>query len=220
MSNYKLIIFDFDGTLCATHEVIFFCIKRAYKAFNMTLPDHNFIERTIRAGFGTEKILRVLSPELSYPQIQHLLDSYEAIYLVEGEQESAPFSKVDEVLAKLYSTGFILTVVSNKPVIALDAALERFRIKQYIAMVIGDTKTLRKKPDPMAYVDFIKPKFNEVDPKEVLMIGDTSVDLLFAQNIGANSCWAEYGYGDEKTCRALNPTYTIRHLTDILDILL
>ena len=219
MSNYKLIILDFDGTLCATHEVVLFCIKRAYKTLSLILPDYDVVDKTIRAGLGTEKTLRVLSPELSHMEIQHLLDNYEAIYLAEGEQKSALFSKVDEVLVKLYSAGFILTVVSNKPVFALDAALERFQLKQYIAMVIGDTKTLRKKPDPMAYIDFIKPKFKEVDPQEILMIGDTSVDLLFAQNIGASSCWAEYGFGDKKTCRALNPTYTIKNLTDVLSIL-
>ena len=72
----------------------------------------------------------------------------------------------------------------------------------------------------MAYTDFIQPKFKEIDPKQILMVGDTPADLLFAQNIGADSCWAEYGYGDAKTCRALNPTYTIKHLTDILAILL
>ena len=111
-------------------------------------------------------------------------------------------------------------MVSNKAVAAVNTALERFQLKQYITAVVGDTKTLRKKPDPMAYTDFIQPKFKEIDPKQILMVGDTPADLLFAQNIGADSCWAEYGYGDAKTCRALNPTYTIKHLTDILAILL
>jgi HAD superfamily hydrolase (TIGR01549 family) len=140
--------------------------------------------------------------------------------LAEGEDKSAPFPKVAETLAKLYAAGFILTVVSNKAVAAVDTALERFQLKQYIRMVIGDTKTLRKKPDPMAYTDYIKPKFKHINPKQILMIGDTPADLLFAQNIGADSCWAEYGYGDEKACLALQPTYAIKQLANILAILL
>jgi phosphoglycolate phosphatase len=219
MNNYKLLILDFDGTLCATHEAILFCIKRTYQMLHMTVPGHDFIDETIRAGLGMEKTLLVLSPELTNKEIQYLLDKYEAIYLSEGKEKSAPFPKAAEILAKLYAAGFILTVVSNKAVAAVNTALERFQLKQYIALVIGDTKTLRKKPDPMAYTDFIKPKFKEIRPKEILMVGDTPADLLFAQNIGADSCWAEYGYGDEKTCRALNLTYTIRQLADILSIL-
>lgn len=220
MNNYKLLILDFDGTLCATHEAILFCIKRTYQTLHMTLPNHDFIDETIRAGLGMEKTLGVLSPNLTQQQIHHLLSIYEAIYLAEGEDKSAPFPKVAETLAKLYAAGFILTVVSNKAVAAVDTALERFQLKQYITMVIGDTKTLRKKPDPMAYTDYIKPKFKHINPKQILMIGDTPADLLFAENIGADSCWAEYGYGDEKACLALKPTYTIKQLANILAILL
>ncbi|MCH9754808.1 hypothetical protein A1D18_00225 [Candidatus Rickettsiella isopodorum] len=219
MNNYKLLILDFDGTLCATHEAILFCIKRTYETLHKTIPNHNFIDETIRAGLGMEKTLEVLSPDLTQQQIHHLLNTYETIYLAEGEDKSAPFPKAAETLAQLHAAGFILTVVSNKAVAAVDTALVRFELKQYIAMVIGDTKTLRKKPDPMAYTDFIKPKFNHINPTQILMVGDTPADLLFAKNIGADSCWAEYGYGDEKACLALHPTYTIKRLTDILAIL-
>ncbi len=219
MNNYKLLILDFDGTLCATHDAILFCIKRTYEILHMTMPNHDFIDETIRAGLGMEKSLNILSPDLTHQQIHHLLNTYEAIYLAEGEDKSAPFPKAAEILAQLHAAGFILTVVSNKAVAAVETALERFGLKQYIDMVIGDTKTLRKKPDPMAYTDFIKPKYNDINPKQILMVGDTPADLLFAQNIGADSCWAEYGYGDEKACLAVHPTYTIKHLADILAIL-
>jgi len=220
MNNYKLLILDFDGTLCATHEAILFCIKRTYQTLHMTMPKHDFIDETIRAGLGMEKTIEVLSPDLTQQQIHHSLSIYEAIYLAEGEDKSAPFPKAREVLARLHAAGFILTVVSNKAVAAVDTALQRFQLKQSIAMVIGDTKTLKKKPDPMAYTDYIKPKFKHISPKQILMIGDTPADLLFAQNIGADACWTEYGYGDEKACLALQPTYTIKQLVDILAILL
>ncbi len=70
----------------------------------------------------------------------------------------------------------------------------------------------------MAYIDFIKPKYKEISPKQILMVGDTPADLLFAQNIGANSRWAEYGFGDKKACLAIHPTYTIKQFADILAI--
>ena len=218
MNNYKLIILDFDGTLCATHEAILFCIKKAYEVQGKSIPNHDFSDETIRAGLGMESTLKTLSPELSDSELQKLLTIYETIYLKEGEEKSAPFSKADEVLAKLDAAGIILTVVSNKAVAAVNAALKSFKLSRYIAIIVGDTKTLRKKPDSMAYTDFLKPKFPSILPCEILMVGDTPADLLFAQNIGADSCWAEYGYGDAKACRALKPQYIIRHLTDILAI--
>lgn len=218
MNNYKLLILDFDGTLCATHDAILFCIKRTCKLLNINMPNHDFIDATIRAGLGMKKTIEVLCPDLTASQVQHALTTYEAIYLAEGEDKSSVFPKTAETLAKLYALGLILTVVSNKAVAAVNTALERFQLKQYIALVIGDTQTLKKKPDPMAYIDFIKPKYKEISSKQILMIGDTPADLLFAQNIGADSCWAEYGYGDKTACLSIHPTYTIKQFADILAI--
>lgn len=218
MNNYKLLILDFDGTLCATHDAIMFCIKRTFKLLNISMPNHNFIDETIRAGLGMKKTIEVLCPDLACQQVQHALTTYETIYLAEGEDKSSVFPKTPETLEKLYALGFILTVVSNKAIKAVNTALERFNLKQYIAMVIGDMPTLKKKPDPMAYIDFIKPKYKEISSKQILMVGDTPADLLFAKNIGSDSCWAEYGYGDKTACLAIRPTYTIKQFADILAI--
>lgn len=219
MNKYKLIILDFDGTLCATHEAILFCIKKAYESLGKVFPNYDLTDKTIRAGLGMESTLRTLSPEFSDSEILKLLSNYENIYLQAGEQRSTPFPKAKEVIIKLYDNGFVLSVVSNKAIVAVDTALAYFGLKRYISLVVGDTKTLRKKPDPMAYNDFIKPKFNAILPKEILMVGDTPADLLFARNIGADSCWAEYGYGDPKTCRALKPNYIIKQLENLIDFL-
>lgn len=218
MNNYKLLILDFDGTLCATHDAIIFCIKLTFKLLNISRPNHNFIDETIRAGLGMKKTIEVLCPDLTPQQVQHALTTYETIYLAEGEDKSSVFPKTAETLEKLYSLGLILTVVSNKAVAAVNNALARFKLKQYIAMVIGDMPTLKKKPDPMAYTNFIKPKYQEISPNQILMVGDTPADLLFAQNIGVDSCWAKYGYGDKKTCLAIHPTYIIKQFADILNI--
>lgn len=221
MNNYKLIIFDFDGTLCATHAAVFFCIKKAYATLGKTVPDIDFnAQAAFRDGLEMESIFAMLSPELSKVDIKKLRNTYEAIYLKEGEQKSATFPDAKQVLEKLYFAGYILTVVSNKAIAAVTQALHNFVLEQYIAMVIGDTATLRKKPDPMAYENFIKVKFPLISPREILVVGDTVADILFAQNIGSDACWAEYGYGNAKSCLALKPSHTIKNLTAILSILL
>lgn len=144
MNNYKLLILDFDGTLCATHDAIIFCIKRTFKQLNIRLLNHGFIDETIRAGLGMKKTIEMLYPDLTSQKIQHALSTYEAIYLAEGEDKSSVFPKTAETLEKLYALGLVLTIVSNKAVLAVNAALERFKLKQYITMVIGDTLTIKK----------------------------------------------------------------------------
>ncbi len=99
----------------------------------------------------------------------------------------------------------MLTIVSNKAVAAIHAALKHFRLSTFVSIVVGDIPTLRKKPDPMAYNEFIQPQFPLIPPQEILMVGDTPADLGFAHAIGADSCWVQYGYGDPVRCRALHP---------------
>ena len=93
MHNYKLLILDFDGTLCATHDAILFCIKRTYETLHMTIPNHDFIDETIRAGLGMEKSLEILSPNLTQQQIHQLLSTYEAIYLAKVKKKVRHFLK-------------------------------------------------------------------------------------------------------------------------------
>ena len=54
----------------------------------------------------------------------------------------------------------------------------------------------------------------------MIMVGDTSTDIQFAQNIGIDSCWAKYGLGNEEDCYSLAPNYCIDSITDVLPIVL
>jgi phosphoglycolate phosphatase len=220
MNKYKLIIFDFDGTLFATHDAILFAIQAAYEQLGKSLPEYSLADQTIRAGLGMENSLRLLNPESSDEEIKQLNQTYETIYAQVGAEKSHPFPGVYSLLKTLKSAGLVLTIVSNKAVAAIHAALKHFRLNTFISIVVGDTPTLRKKPDPMAYNEFIQPQFPLIKTQEILMVGDTPADLGFAHAIGADSCWVKYGYGDPTRCRALNPTYTIEELIDLQPLLL
>lgn len=220
MNKYKLVILDFDGTLFATHDAILFCINAAYEQLGKSLPDYAFADQTIRAGLGMEKSLRVLNPELPDAKIKQLTEIYESIYAQVGAEKSRPFPGIQTLLTTLKNAGIILTIVSNKAIAAIDETLSHFELSSFFSLVVGDTPTLRKKPDPMAYHELIHPHFPSILPQEILMVGDTPADLAFAQAIGADSCWAEYGYGDPLRCRALHPKYVIQQLLDLVPVVI
>jgi phosphoglycolate phosphatase len=216
--SYRLIILDFDGTLCATHQAIVYCVQQAYERHNFPSPDAAAVESGIHLGLGMENMLKELSPTLRPGDIRLLLESYEQIYLDEGEAKSFPFDDARTVLDQLHHAGKILTVISNKALAAVRASLERFELRQYIQIIVGDEPHLPKKPDPTSYFTIIQPAFPKILPTEILMVGDTPADLLFARNIGALSCWARYGYGVAQDCLDLNPDYSISRLRDLITI--
>lgn len=59
-----------------------------------------------------------------------------------------------------------------------------------------------------------------MNTSQVLVVGDTEVDLAYAQNIGAASCWAAYGYGRSASCAALAPHFVVCSPTDLLPCVL
>ncbi len=218
--SYKLIMLDFDGTLCATHNAIVYSVQQVYKSYTVPLPDQQAIERVIHRGLGMQHALQTLSPSLDEQRIRTLLEAYEQNYLEEGALKSTTFPHAHTVLKQLQDAGLILTIVSNKAVQAVSSSLERFGLKQYIKMIVGDRLNMKKKPDPMAYTTVIKPTFPELSVSEILMVGDTQADLLFAKNIGVDACWAQYGYGTPAECIKLNPQYRIHDLLDLLPIII
>ncbi|PYS18774.1 MAG: HAD family hydrolase, partial [Acidobacteria bacterium] len=77
------------------------------------------------------------------------------------------------------------------------------------------------KPSAALYDTCIAPEFPHIGRGEILVVGDTELDLRFAANIGARSCWAAFGYGDEEACKALGPDFVIsdvRQLPHILSV--
>ena len=58
MFRYKLVIFDFDGTLFATHQAIIHSVIRTFEAMKKVAPTHEAIYSTINKGKHPKKTFR------------------------------------------------------------------------------------------------------------------------------------------------------------------
>lgn len=223
MSKYKLAIFDFDGTLFATHEAIIHCVTKTFEEYKETVPTRDAIYQTITKGIALEETFKSLktvseNKDEAVDTGQKWVETYREIYKKEGESKTKPFDNAKLVLEHIHNAGIPIVVISNKGIEAINSALEKYDLKKFIMLVVGDTKGMKKKPDPMIFNQLIKPQFKDVKPDKTLVVGDTSADLLFARNIGADACWAMYGYGVHDECNKLNSTFNIKDLLDIQSI--
>jgi phosphoglycolate phosphatase len=216
--KYKLAIFDFDGTICATREAIVYCIKQTFSALDTPISKENLINHTVASGMGLDETFKILNP-LFFKQkphdLNHWIATYRYIYLKEGLGKTYIYNGVKKIFNKFFANNIAIIIVSNKGIDAINAALKHFGLIDYVKLVIGDTKGIKKKPDPMLFDNIIKPKFNNIDLKEMFVIGDTKADILFAKNIGTDSCWVSYGYGKEEECMALMPTMKIAEINEL-----
>lgn len=219
MLPYLVVIFDFDGTLCATEKAILYTFKKTFEQKGITPPSEDAIKQAIGTGGNLSELLPQLHAVLqdNPKELEEWVLHYRHIYDTDGGQLTTLFPGVEELLPRLKEAGIACVVISNKGQRAIEDSLERFHLRQYFDMIVGDNpeKPLNKKPDPMAYEQVIKPHYSNCTASQILMVGDTEPDLLFANNAGISSCWAAYGYGAEDICLAAQPTHTIHSLEEL-----
>ena len=210
--RYDLLLIDFDGTLCATRPAILHCLTAALAGATATPPAEAAVSGTIERGIGLEETFRQLAPEAIAREpdlLGRLMKSYRAMYDVEAERLTTLFPLWHRTLERVAAEGVQTAVVSNKGIAAVRTSLDRFGLTPFVALAIGDTAGVPKKPDPASFEQLVLPRFPSIHRHRTLVIGDTDADILFARHIGGHSCWARYGYGRAEICEALAPSYAI-----------
>ena len=211
MNGFKVVIFDYDGTLFDTRPAIVHCIQRALAACGRPVPALEAIAGTVRTGLPLQETLLVLDENLRTERaaLNEIVKTYRKIYLDEGAPLTKPFVGVRDALQDIHARGTKCVVVSNKGIAALRQSLDQCQLSSFVDLVFGDEPGLPKKPDPAVVIDHILPRYEPLRTEQMLVVGDTESDILLAKRTGIPCCWASYGYGETECCRQLAPEYEI-----------
>jgi len=213
-----LLIMDFDGTIAETLPDVAWCMEKTFKSYGLTAPKYEDVRSTV--GMTLEDSLQTLSKEtIPTEKVSEWVKTYRAIYKEEGGQRTSLFPGMAMSMQSAYEHDIKILVVSNKGMAAIQAALTKLNIDKYVDRVLSGDNVTHKKPDPALYISEIKPLYPSLIDSEVLVVGDTRIDLVFANNAGLRSCWAGYGYGKRDECMALSPTYTIKEAGELAKII-
>jgi len=219
---YSLLLFDYDGTLCDTRRAIAHSLGRTFGAHGLPAPAPAPLAAAIRAGLPLLDTLRALWPADPGRVTPDWLATYRAIYVAEAEDLVTPFPGAETVLATAQARAVPVVVLSNKGTQVLENSLIRLGLRPYVALLLGDGsfpgRPLPLKPDPAQFTEIIRPRFPDIPPDEILMVGDAPPDLRFAQNCGIAAGWARYGYGEPAACRALRPAHEFGALAEVLPL--
>lgn len=216
MNTFDLVIFDFDGTLADSANGIAACMRAAFEAHDLLPPLLEDVRP--RIGLNLEEAIRQLIRDRRDVDVSAVASSYRALHRTVAAPATPLFPGAYDALAMLDAAGVRLSVVSQKARRSLTELLDQFGINQYVGLVLGSDDVTAPKPQAALYDSHIATWCGDVARDRVLMVGDTDIDLRFAANIGARSCWAEYGYGHPASCRALEPTYVISDITGVTSV--
>lgn len=217
MSGYKVIVFDYDGTLFDTRPAIVHCIQRAFTECGRSIPALEAVAGTVRTGLPLQETFFALDKNLRVERaaLNEIVGTYRKIYLDEGATLAEPFAGVGDALRDIDATGAKCVIVSNKGIAAIRQSLDQSRLSSFVELVFGDEPGLPKKPDPAILMDHILPRYGQLQMEQMLVVGDTEVDILFAKRTGISCCWASYGYGETERCRKLAPEHEISSIAEL-----
>jgi phosphoglycolate phosphatase len=185
--NYDLIIFDWDGTLANSTQLIIDAICKGSVEVGLPEPTQAAASGIIGLGFR-EAVYDLFGP-IPDAQLAELTARYTHYYGL-GEDNIPLFDGVPETIAHLAEIGIPLAVATGKGRRGLNKALANSGIAHhFIATRCVDE--CHSKPHPQMILDLM----DEVgaSPERTLMIGDTSFDLQMAQNANVTSLGVTYG---------------------------
>lgn len=214
----KTVILDFDGTLASTVEGIYACMAETFVTFGYPRPTPAEVRLTV--GLTLDHAMRRLANDrCDEDTIRRMIATYRDLHRQKAAAMESLFEGTVETLHFLRACGIQSILVSNRSRRGLHHLTEYLGIKDRLDVMLGADEVPYQKPDARLFTAVIVPILDGASPHEVLVVGDTEWDLLFARNAGLPSCWAAYGYGDPERCQALSPQYVIPSIADLRNVL-
>jgi phosphoglycolate phosphatase len=185
--QFRLIVFDWDGTLVDSTAIIARAIQLACRDVGEPVPDDARARYVI--GLGLADALRHVAPGLPHERHGELASAYRKHYL--GQEGAIPlFAGAADLLCELQAAGHLLAIATGKTRKGLDRALAQQGVAhRFVASRCADEGP--PKPDPAMLRHLMERVGASRD--ETLMIGDTTHDLDLAQRAGASSVAVAYG---------------------------
>lgn len=185
--KYELIVFDWDGTLLDSAGAIVQAIQAACRDLDLPVPDDARARHVI--GLGLIDAMRHAVPGLNEERYPAVAERYRHHYLA-GDHQLTLFSGVREMLDRLKAAGHVVTIATGKSRHGLDRALDHSGLRPYFrASRCADE--CHSKPHPQM-LDELMAEFG-IAAAATVMIGDTSHDLLMANNAGVDGLGVTYG---------------------------
>ncbi|MEI8216635.1 MAG: HAD-IA family hydrolase [Eubacteriales bacterium] len=207
------ILFDFDGTLIDTNEII---IQSFQHTFRTVLGEEKPVDDIIRT-FG-EPLSLTMEKMLDIDPVE-AVKIYRAYHNQKFEDLIRIFPGMLELVIELFNRGYKLAIVTSRLRNTTLLGLRKFDLEKYFSYVLTADDTDKHKPDPAA-INLVLEKLNS-KPDEAIMIGDSKFDIMCANNAGVKSIlvgWA-ISLTDEEKEGIYKPTYIVENAEDVLDLL-
>lgn len=186
--KYKLLLFDLDGTLCNTDEMV---VQTFFKLYENYTPK---VKRTREEiyYFSGPPLKKTMAEEFPNYRVEELCDAFVKTSKIYYDLTVTPYEDEIATLKALKQAGYKLGIVTNKSSAMLNYSLDLCKIKQFFDVIVPADAVATPKPSKDGIIKAMQ-QLNIRKSSEVLYIGDNDIDYETATNAGVDCMLVTWG---------------------------
>lgn len=190
--SHRAVIFDLDGTLIDSLADIGLAANAVLESFG--LPMHPLPRYKDFIGEGVGRLFQRALPEAQRTDewIARSGAAFQSAYANRWNQKTMLYPGICDLLDALRVRQVPMAVLSNKPDSFTRQCVEHFLAPWSFAAVAGEKPPTPRKPDPQGAL--LIAQTLQIDPEEILYLGDTPVDMQTARRAGMTAIGVAWGF--------------------------
>ena len=215
--SLEAVLFDFDGTIVDTTELIHESMRRA----TGEVLGRELSRETLMANVGQPLPRQMeLLADGQLDKTEELLE----VYLHHNEKLHEglirEFPNVGTSLSRLREAGLRLAVVTSKRRFSVERALDSFPdLRDVFDVFVTMEDTAEHKPLPAPLLKGLE-LLGDVSPERAAYVGDAPFDVAAARAAGVTSVAVSWGAFTAEALRAAGPDHLFEDLNSAVDFLL
>ncbi|MEK4201468.1 pyrophosphatase PpaX [Cytobacillus sp. FSL K6-0265] len=211
MAKIDTILFDLDGTLIDTNELII-------SSFLHTL-NHYYPER-----YQRQDVLPFMGPTLvetftsiDKDRADEMVHMYRAFNKENHDVLVKEFSGVYETVRTLKESGYKLGIVTTKMLDVVEKGLRLTKLDEFFEVIVALDHVEKPKPDAEPVLKALSLLGSE--PHAAIMIGDNHHDIIGGRNAGTVTAGVAWSSKGRDHLLQFDPDYMLETMPDLLTIL-
>lgn len=188
LDKYKVVIFDWDGTVMDSIAHIVHCVQQAAIDNALPVPDEASARNII--GLSLPEAFVTLFGNDKETEFERFRDNYKNQYIKNDDITLPIFDYVPELLEELKARDIKLAVATGKGRRGLENAFQRSGLGKFFTYSrTSDEAASKPAPDMLLQIS----RFYNVASEECLMVGDSIHDMNMARNANMDRIGVTFG---------------------------
>ena len=212
MSRLSTFLFDLDGTLIDSTELIMSSFRHTMMAHRGQVPP----DREWRSGFGTPLRPQLARYARDEEEVARMVDTYRAHNREHHDRMVVPFDGVRDVIAELRLRGVHVGIVTSKNRAGTAHGLRHCGLAQLFDVLVTADDVVDHKPSPTPVIEAMNRL--ESTAAETVFIGDSPTDCLAGKSAGVFMAAALWGPFTRERLEPCQPDHWLERPAQILDL--